>query len=252
MLTGGSGHDRLGGGKGHDTASYAASGAGVKVNLVSGDGSGGQAAGDKLAGIENLTGSRHDDGVTGNRAGNHLNGGNGADTLMGNGGNDVLDGGSGKDHLNGGNGADKLLGDGGNDVLNSGGGHDLLTGGNGRDVMTGGAGPDSFIFNSTGDSAAGAQRDHINDFTKSADMIDLSGIDAKTGTGGDQAFDFVGPADFSHTKGELRAVNAGANSRVEGDVNGDGHADFSILVVGVHIYTWGISFSEAAGAATGM
>ena len=56
---------------------------------------------------------------------------------------------------------------------------------------------------------------------------------AEASVGGDQAFHFITGA-FTGAEGELRAVNAGANSIVSGDVDGDAHADFSILVVGVN------------------
>ncbi len=63
-------------------------------------------------------------------------------------------------------------------------------------------------------------------------MIDLSGIDAKSNVNGNQAFHFVAAGNFTHTIGDLIAVNSGANTIVSGDTNGNGAADFSILVVG--------------------
>ena len=61
----------------------------------------------------------------------------------------------------------------------------------------------------------------------------MSGIDAEAGVAGNQVFDFITGA-FTGTKGELRALNSGANSIVQGDVDGDTHADFAILVEGVN------------------
>ncbi len=66
---------------GTDTATYAASAAGVNVSLTTGLGSGGDAQGDTLYEIENLTGSNFDDTLEGNGAINVLNGGLGIDTL---------------------------------------------------------------------------------------------------------------------------------------------------------------------------
>src|SRR3546814_8834206 len=60
-LIGGSGADTLIGGAGSDTASYAGSSGGVTVDLAAGTGSGGDAQGDTLSGIENLTGSSQGD-----------------------------------------------------------------------------------------------------------------------------------------------------------------------------------------------
>ena len=79
----------------------------------------------------------------------------------------------------------------------------------------------------------GSLRDQIGDFVKGTDLIDVSGIDAEMSTGGNQAFHFISGA-FTGAEGELRAVNSGANSIVSADVDGDKHADFSILVVGVN------------------
>ena len=64
-LTGAGDADTLDGGIGTDTASYTGSGAGVTVNLATGTGSGGDAQGDTLTAIENLTGSAFADVLTG-------------------------------------------------------------------------------------------------------------------------------------------------------------------------------------------
>jgi Ca2+-binding RTX toxin-like protein len=72
ILAGLGGANTLIGGAGTDTATYAPSVAGVNVNLMTGIGSGGDAEGDTLATIENLTRSSQND------------------TLEGDGGNNVL------------------------------------------------------------------------------------------------------------------------------------------------------------------
>ena len=146
----------------------------------------------------------------------------------------TIHGGAGNDSIGGGVSDDLIFGDNGNDVLKGNGGDDTLVGGAGRDFLTGGLGSDTFDFNSKTDSAAGAQRDHILDFTSSEDVIDVSTIDADSGSGGNQAFHFIGANAFTvGVAGDLRAVNSGANTIVSGDTNGDGNADFSILVEGV-------------------
>ena len=58
---------------------------------------GGEAEGDRLWFIENLTGSMFDDSLTGNHNDNILEGGGGNDVLIGGAGNDVLSGGDGAD-----------------------------------------------------------------------------------------------------------------------------------------------------------
>ena len=66
ILAGLGGADTLVGGAGIDTATYVASAAGVNVSLMTGLGSGGDAEGDTLSTIENLTGSNFDDTLEGN------------------------------------------------------------------------------------------------------------------------------------------------------------------------------------------
>lgn len=116
-LTGRAGADQLIGGAGIDTAVYGDSAAGVQVDLQSGTGTGGSAAGDTLSGIENVVGSSHDDLLTGDGADNGLWGEIGNDSLAGGGGADVLRGGAGGDVLDGGLGADRLDGGDGVDTV---------------------------------------------------------------------------------------------------------------------------------------
>ena len=99
VLRGGGGGDRLEGGGDIDTATYSEGNVGVVVDLSTGTGSGGNAQGDVLVSIENLTGSRGNDSLTGNA---------GANTLAGDIGDDVLRGGDGQDVLQGGAGADRF------------------------------------------------------------------------------------------------------------------------------------------------
>ena len=106
---GGRGADRLIGGGGNDTASYAGSDQSVRVDLSTKNsenqviGSGGDAEGDILTDFENLTGSAHNDRLTGDARNNNLYGGAGNDILSAGAGNDdKLVGGAGADTLNGG------------------------------------------------------------------------------------------------------------------------------------------------------
>ena len=61
--------------------------------------------------------------------------------------------------------------------------------------------------------------------------IDLSTIDANTHKHGNQAFHFIGSHHFGHNAGELRY----SSHIVQGDVNGDGKADFDIHVNASHL-----------------
>ncbi|WP_225770998.1 calcium-binding protein [Inquilinus sp. Marseille-Q2685] len=110
ILNGGTGADRLSGGAGIDTASYYAGTAGVAVNLVTGAGSGGEAQGDRLAEIENLSGSQGNDSLVGDTWANTLLGWNGNDVLAGAGGRDILTGGAGADRFVYGSAAQSVVG----------------------------------------------------------------------------------------------------------------------------------------------
>ncbi|MGK9237357.1 hypothetical protein KXS07_37095, partial [Inquilinus limosus] len=81
MLIGGAGADTLDGGVGVDTASYQKSAGGVRIDLVTGTGRGGDAEGDALIGIENVIGSTHDDTVIASGDANRIDGGAGWDKV---------------------------------------------------------------------------------------------------------------------------------------------------------------------------
>jgi Ca2+-binding RTX toxin-like protein len=107
-------------------------------------------------------------------------------------------------------------------------GADILTGGRGRDELNGGDDNDTFRFVSTKDSPKG-KPDLIDDFfSPDGDRIDLHKIDANTKATGNQAFHFIDDQGFHHKAGELHWVSGATSVFVEGDVNGDGKADFSI------------------------
>jgi Ca2+-binding RTX toxin-like protein len=84
----------------------------------------------RLLGVDGLdaTGSRGDNTITGNKAGNGLRGAFGDDVISG------------------GLGADRLSGDEGRDALYGGAGNDRLTGGTQWDTLAGGEGADDFVF----------------------------------------------------------------------------------------------------------
>ena len=70
-----------------------------QADILRGLGSGGDAQGDILGGIESLVGSTHDDVLTGDGATNTLDGRSGNDTLKGGAGNDTIDGANGIDTI---------------------------------------------------------------------------------------------------------------------------------------------------------
>lgn len=132
---------------------------------------------------------------------------------------DVMRGGRNNDTLRGFAGDDRLAGESENDTLD---------GGTGRDVMSGGSGSDRFVFASIGDSGTTpATRDRITDFKHRIDKIDLTAIDAKTGTGGKDTFVFIGTLAFN-AEGQVRVVQSGLNTIVQVNTTGTTGAEMSI------------------------
>ncbi|MBP0596710.1 calcium-binding protein [Herbaspirillum sp. LeCh32-8] len=74
--------NRFDGRGGSNTVSYASSGAGVTVNLLAGSGSGGSAAGDTYANIQNVIGSAYNDTFVGNADANSFDGGTGGNDTV--------------------------------------------------------------------------------------------------------------------------------------------------------------------------
>ena len=173
FLDPGLGQDDLDGGGDFDRVSYAGSSAGVTVNLDTGIGSGGDAAGDTFIRLERVTGSQFDDTITGNEFGNSLKGNDGADTIFGLSGRDVIEGRNGDDILHGGDKNDNILGGNDNDQLFGDAGFDKLFGGLGNDELTGGTETDHFVFNSSLGAFGG---DVIMDFENGVDRIDVRNV----------------------------------------------------------------------------
>ncbi len=148
----------------------------------------------------------------------------GDDTMYGNGGNDTLDGGMGRDLLHGGAGSDRLIG------------------GVGNDWLSGGAGADVFVLKGVSELGLTAPgTDNIADFTRGLDRIDLSAIDAMSGTAGNQAFVFVGRNAFGTSgRGEVsiqlydRPGTANDMTLVRIDTDADRDAEAVLSLTGLH------------------
>lgn len=172
--------------------------------------------------VENAITGAGNDIITGNDLANVITSNAGADTLTGAGGNDTLNG------------------DSGNDILNGGSGNDRLIGGLNTDRLTGGSGADTFVFASLSDSVVGTGNDLITDFSQSqGDKLDFSAIDAISGNTGNDAFHLTalgGAGAFTKlglgSAGELRFFTSNSHTYVQGDVNGDGVADFQVDLSG--------------------
>jgi serralysin len=141
------------------------------------------------------------------------------------------------ENATGGAGNDSLTGNHVANLLRGGEGSDTLRGAGGTDRVEGGAGGDIFAFLRVGDSRVSAPRsdgnkvtpDRLTDFVSGLDRIDLSAIDANSGTAGDQAFAWLGAGAFTNQAGQLRTQTIGGQVHIFGDVNGDGRADLHII-----------------------
>lgn len=278
-LIGGAGADSLVGGDGIDTADYSASSAAVFITLSNNPsmttrGSGGDATGDVLSGIENVTGSAHKDTLTGNGLANRLIGGLGDDVVRGMDGNDelfgdgagpdspvggadIVDGGSGDDTLHGGGGNDTLLGSFGNDRLFGGEGDDLINGGNEDDFLDGSLGNDQLFAGIGQDTVIGGDGNDTLNGAAGNDYLqgDLGDDDLNSGDDDDTVSGGVG--------NDTIMAGAGNDSVDGGDgddtLNGGSGADTLNGGAGIDTvdYTGGgavginLANGEVSGAATG-
>jgi Ca2+-binding RTX toxin-like protein len=117
---------------------------------------------------------------------------------------------------------------------------DVITGGLGKDSLSGGLDADRFDYNDLykagNESLKGGAQDVILDFAHGTDKIDLQDVDAKKGSG-NQAFKFIKARPFHDKAGELHVVKKGGILLVEGDIDGNGKADFQIEVHGAAALT---------------
>ncbi|MGJ8598306.1 Ig-like domain-containing protein, partial [Sulfitobacter sp.] len=236
VLEGRGGADILNGYGGVDTATYALSGAAVTVSLATGLGSGGEAEGDVLTGIENLIGSAFDDTLTGDSGANTLTGGDGNDILAGGGGADALFGGVGVDrasyansagfvnvsllsgYAGGGAGStaigdtfdsiEGLTGSIFNDRLNGDNNNNILDGGAGGDVMKGNGGLD------------------VVDYSNSAGSVNVSLLTGFAG-GGAGSYAFTGGGSAGPVvRDTFIGIEGFIGSNFADRLNGSNNADF--------------------------
>jgi Ca2+-binding RTX toxin-like protein len=112
-----------------------------------------------------------------------------------------------------------------------GSGSDVLISNQAANRLTGNGGADSFRLISAADSRPSAA-DTIVDFVRGSDRIDLSLLDGNDNVAGRQSFAFVGTGAFT-AAGQVRYDVVGGSAHVSGDVNGDGLADFQLVLTGV-------------------
>ncbi|NJL69602.1 MAG: hypothetical protein HC894_28955 [Microcoleus sp. SM1_3_4] len=117
LLVGNAGNDSFYGGEGIDVLSYRRDPNGVTVNLQTGDAIDGWGNRDRIADIENVAGSTHDDNITGDDTVNVITGDAGSDRIYGLGDDDKLYGEFGEDEIYGGEGGDSIYGNQDRDTL---------------------------------------------------------------------------------------------------------------------------------------
>ena len=124
--------------------------------------------GDRILGLESITGGRGDDHLTGDGDDNWLEGERGDDVLRGGGGRDIPLGGAGDDDVRGGDGDDVVWGNGGANRLSGGAGDDLLeAGGRAGDRVGCGAGSDVVVGNRPDTLAGDCERSSASSLTVS-------------------------------------------------------------------------------------
>jgi Ca2+-binding RTX toxin-like protein len=115
------------------------------------------------------------DVITGGRADDVLDGGDGFDRITGHAGNDVILGGPWNDFLDGGDGDDIIVGGDGDDRIQGGSGNNLLIGGLGRDIILGGDGDDLLIGGTTSyDNQTEALRTILAEWTRADSLASRS------------------------------------------------------------------------------
>jgi Ca2+-binding RTX toxin-like protein len=238
LIFGGPGNDVLDGGDGFDMAVYRWDTNSVTVNLATGATSGAGGS-DTLLRFEGIVGSPYADTLTGDGAGNRINGGAGNDTIAGGGGFDyavyseassgvtvnlgagTTSGPDGVDALSGIEGvigspySDLLIGDAGGNHLQGGAGNDRLRGAAGNDTLDGGDG-----FN-------------VVDYSTASGAVNVN-LGAGTASGADgndvlANFDQVVGSPFADTltgSDGIDFLNGGlGNDRLDGAGGGD-YADY--------------------------
>jgi Ca2+-binding RTX toxin-like protein len=173
--------------------------------------SGGEAQGDILSGITNVTGGKGNDVLTGDANNNRLDGGAGDDTVEGGAGNNVLLGGknsplgdtlsyahdtegvtvslaitksqntggegvdaaSGFENLVAGSGDDVVTGSSLANLLDGNSGSDALTGGAGNDTLNGGDGDDTLVGGAGNDALHGGDGNDTLIISGTADQFDI-------------------------------------------------------------------------------
>lgn len=270
VLIGGAGNDQFDGGDGFDTVSFADNlEGGVYLDFNTKYFESGAHGADSFTSIEKIIGTGFNDVMFGSfDKVEHFEGGAGDDILKSSGNGDILDGGEGDDSLTSSLGSATIIGGAGEDTYtaafvytgatvdlgregvaqNIGGGNMITLSGvenlhllladdtvyfsRAANKVWGGDGADTFIYRNYAEIGKGATADHIMDWHRGSDVIDLSRIDANSKVAGDQAFTWV--ESFTKQAGQIMDTYDPTTkiSHVQMDINGDGVAEAELYLHG--------------------
>lgn len=256
VINGGLGADVINGGTGLDTASYVDSTVAVNVNLATNVNSGGDAEGDELIDIENITGSAFDDIIYGNELANTISGNAGNDLISGGAGADIVDGGTGSDsftyinssaavninlatNINSGGDAegdkltsienifgsvfaDNIVGNNANNIINGNDGNDYIDGGAGVDTLDGGNGSDFIIGGTGADKINGGDGIDTASYVDSAYGVTIDLLNQNNNNGGSAIGDVL--TNIENISGSLFAdklTGDDNNNTLKGDAGND-------------------------------
>jgi serralysin len=117
-----------------------------------------------------------------------------------------------------------------NQTLSGSAAPDVFLLGGGIDTVLGRDGVDEFRFLPAAVGPAATNATTLQDLNRAGgEVINLAAIDAIGATLAEDAFSFIGTAAFS-AAGQLRWQDQGATRLIQGEVNGDGVADVTIIV----------------------
>jgi Ca2+-binding RTX toxin-like protein len=273
LIAANDGNNLLDGSSGVDTVSYARSGAGVTVSLVStaAQATGGSGS-DRLLGFENIIGSAFADTLTGTSAANVIEGGAGADRMFGGAGLDTLSYASSSAgvtvSLNGAGmastadgdatgdeatGFESVIGSAYRDYLTGDLGDNVIDGGAGADVMAGSLGNDTYVVDDASDGVfeiIGGGTDTIRSYIslslgdfQSIENLTLIGSAAIDGTGGYQANVITGNA----AANVLDGSDDGQADRLVGGAGDDTYVVYDQLDLIIELAGQGIDTVRSSG-----
>ena len=178
---------------------------------------------------DNLSGGGSEDVIASTSVTQSLTGGNGNDLLFGNGGNNTIDGGAGMTS----SWEERAM------TLSSVATTTMCSSAVSATTALRAATVPTATCSRTSPNSTNASPDEIFGFAEATagELIDLSLIDANTGLAGDQAFAFIAAQTQTTTANWINWYQLGGDTFIEGDVNGNSVADFTIILDGLHTLT---------------